>query len=566
MFEHPRSTGKPRPGNREGPDPRLTIRCLATRDPTAQSAPVSTLRAASAISVVTLISRILGLVRDTMMTHLLGTSWVMGAFTRAWSIPNLLRRLFGEGALSAALVPAFARARQRSDAEANGLLGGVTGALTLGLGVLTAIVVVICLVLPPEWVGLQPEGSGVSRAESGRLLLDLTLILFPYVIPICLAATYGGVQNALGQFALPAASPAVLNLLWIGGILAVFRFGITGEREISVFVAWTLLGGGLAQLALAVIPLWRRGFLPKLRLPRRGDASAAVFVAMAPTMLGLSVTQVSILISQNLAEYLTGPGSSTHIYLANRLLLFPHALTALAAATAVFPILSVLAAKGDHVGVRNKLDVAVHGTLILAFPAAVGLWTVSHELVSVAFVHGSYTDADARQTALATSYLVAGLPFLSVAQLYARALYAMSDTRTPAIASMVLLGVNQATNLLFVLGFGMGVEGLTLATTVCAILNAVWLRARLATLLPPGRPAARSILRILLATAGMAIAVIATHGMIAAEGRLARAMWHLALPIAIGMAVYTLLHVACGGRELVDLVRRRLKREPPRTP
>lgn len=521
---------------------------------------MSTLRAASAISVVTLVSRILGLVRDTMMTHLLGTSWAMGAFTRAWSIPNLLRRLFGEGALSAALVPAFARARTRSDAEARHVLAGVSGALGLGLLTLTVVVVALCLLLPADWVGLDPEAAGVPRAESGRLLLDLTLILFPYVVPICLAATYAGVQNALGQFALPAASPVLLNLLWIGGILAAGHLGASTGREVSLLVAVTLLLGGFAQLLLSVVPLWRRGFLPRPCLPRRGDASAAVFSAMAPTILGLSVTQLSILIGQNLAEYLTGPGSSTHVYLANRLLLFPHALTALAAATAVFPTLSLLAARGDLKGLRQKLDVAVHGTSILAFPAAFGLLALSEELVSIAFVHGHYTEADAEKTALATGYLVAGLPFLSVAQLYARALYALSDYRTPALASVVLLAVNVAADLLFVLGLGMGAEGLTLATSLCAALNAAWLRARLADLLPAGRKLWRPLLRIAVATAAMSAAVLWAARLVPAEGRLARAVWHLAMPIGLGIAVYAAVHVATGGRELVDLVRRRLRR------
>lgn len=526
---------------------------------------MSTLRAASAISLVTLVSRILGLVRDTMMTHLLGASWAMGAFTRAWAVPNLLRRLFGEGALSAALVPAFARARTRSDAEARQVLAGVSGALTLGLALLTVAVSVVCLLLPPASVGLDPEAAGVPREESGRLLLDLTLVLFPYVLPICLAATYAGVQNALGQFALPAASPVVLNLFWIAGILVAGRLGLHDGRSVTMFVSVTLLVGGFAQLALGVVPLRRLGFLPKPSLPRRGDASAAVFAAMAPTILGLSVTQLSILISQNLAEYLTGPGSSTHIYLANRLLLFPHALTALAAATAVFPTLSLLAARGDLAGVRQKLDVAVHGTLILAFPAAFGLWAVSDELVAIAFVHGSYSPADAHRTALATDYLVAGLPFLSVAQLYARALYALGDTRTPAIASVALLAVNLAANLLFVLGLGLGTEGLTLATSLCSLLNALWLRARLRSLLPPGRPARRAMARILAATAGMTVAVVWSSRLVSAESRFGRAVWHLLLPIAVGMGTYTLLHLACGGRELLDLVRRRLRRrDPPR--
>lgn len=519
---------------------------------------MSTLRAATAISLVTMISRILGLVRDTMMTHLLGASWAMGTFTLAWSVPNLLRRLFGEGALSAALVPAFMRALQKSDAEAKHLLGGVSGALTLGLGVLTVFVAGACLVVPPTALGLSGGGEA-SAHERGRLLLDLTFILFPYVIPICLAATYAGAQNALGQFTLPAAAPALMNLVWIAGIVAVGAYA-SGAREITIGLGCALLLGGLAQLVLCAVPLWRRGFLPKLRLPRRGDKSAAVFAAMAPTMLGLSVSQLSILISQTLAEYLTGPGSNTHIYLANRLLLFPHALTALAAATAVFPALSLLAAQGDRAGVRMKLDTIVHGTMILSVPAAVGMAAVSHDLVSVAFVHGKFTDTDAQRTALTTICLVAGLPFLSAAQLYARALYALGDYRTPALASVVLLVVTVALNLLCVLGLGLGTEGLTLASSVSALLNAAWLRARLAMLLPRGRPAGRRLGRIVAASAAMFVAVCLTRLLLHAESRATRALVHLALPIGVGVVAFAGAHWALGGRELSEIWQRRRRR------
>jgi putative peptidoglycan lipid II flippase len=226
----------------------------------------------------------------------------------------------------------------------------------------------------------------------------------------------------------------------------------------------------------------------------------------------------------------------------------------------VFPALSLLAAQGDTAGVRAKLDTIVHGTMLLSVPAAAGMWAVSEDLVTVAFVHGQYTAKDAKITASTTGWLVAGLPFLSAAQLYARALYALGDNRTPAVASVVLLFVTTALNLLCVLVFGLGPEGLTLASSVGNLLNALWLRARLRMLLPPGAPAGGRILRIAAATLGMVLAVSSTRSLVAAETRLGRSLWHLALPIAAGMAVYAVLHVASGGRELKDLWRRRARR------
>lgn len=521
------------------------------------------LRAASAISLVTLFSRIAGLVRDTMMTHLLGASWEMGTFTRAWAIPNLLRRLFGEGALSAAFVPAFTRALHEDPAKARRLLGGVTGALAAGLGVLTVVIVGLCLLMPPIWFKL-PSDDAVQGAVQGQLLLWLTAILFPYVIPVCVSAIYAGAQNALGQFALPAAAPLMLNAIWIGAIFATGCFPQLGTQGFTIFIAVALTIGGFAQLVLNLGPLRQRGHLAPMHIPERGDPAIGVLLATAPTLLGLSATQLSALASQWLAEYLVGPGSTTHVYLANRLLLFPHALTALAAATAVFPTLSLLAAKGEFTPMRQKLDVAVHATMLLAVPAAAGMWAVSEDLVSIAFVHGSYTAQDAVHTARATALLVAGLPFLSAAQLYARGLYALGDNRTPAIAAVALLFINLGLDFALVLGAGMGAEGLTLASSLCSLINAAWLRTVLYARLPSGLAALPRIGRIVAATAAMLTTVFAVQRSIDGTTRLSRAMLDLALPIGAGMVAYLATHIALGGRELPELWQRRKARRAAR--
>ncbi len=516
------------------------------------------MRAASAISLATLASRILGLVRDGMMTHLFGASWVMGIFTLAWMVPNLLRRLFGEGALSASLIPALARTQAEDPARARDLLAGVVGGLLAGLSALALVVALGCLVVPPGWLGFT-AGDGASAHDRGRLLLDLLLVLFPYCIPICLTAAYAGAQNVLGSFGLPAVAPAMLNLIWIGGLIGIGALDLHA-REATLVISGVLLVGGVAQLLLSVVPLWRQGFLARPRLPRRGDAAAAVFVAMTPTVLGLSLTQVNVLVDQALAEYLVGAGSNTHIYLANRLLLFPHALTALAVATAVFPSLSRLADEGDLAGLRRKIDLAVRGTILLAVPATAGIIAVGGDLVSIAFVHGEYTQADAEVTALTLTMLVAGLPFLSTAQLYARALYALGDTRSPALAAAALLVVNVSLNLVFVLGLGMGTEGLTLATSLASVGNAAWLRRKLTMRLPAGDASFVPLVRTLLATAGMFGVVWLARDTFVATGRTQRAFLHLAWPVGAGIAAFVLLHFAVGGRELADIVRRRFAR------
>ncbi|MHC4921624.1 MAG: lipid II flippase MurJ, partial [Planctomycetota bacterium] len=182
-----------------------------------------TIQRASAISLVTLGSRVLGLVRDALMFSMLRASWAAGAFWLAWMIPNLLRRLFGEGALSAAFVPAYAKALDRDGPKpARRLLASVSGLLLVSLGGVTAVAWLLCLIMPPSLIGTSSgadplAGGGATAQQHGELLLDLLAILFPYAIPICLVAVLAGALNCHGVFALPAAAPIVLNLFWIGG-------------------------------------------------------------------------------------------------------------------------------------------------------------------------------------------------------------------------------------------------------------------------------------------------------------------------------------------------------------
>ena len=209
------------------------------------------LRAATQVSAVTLCSRVLGLVRDVMMFRMLDFSWALGSFVLAWMIPNLLRRLFGEGALAASFIPAYAKARtEHGEAAAKKLLATVTGALLAVLIGVSAIVMLTAFFLPGEAVGSARDA--VSAATQGRLLLDLTIVLFPYAIPICLAAVLTGALNSHGTFALPAAAPVVLNVFWIAGLTYAWATGMQDPAEIVSLVAWLLLLAGI-RAAVAVV-------------------------------------------------------------------------------------------------------------------------------------------------------------------------------------------------------------------------------------------------------------------------------------------------------------------------
>lgn len=511
---------------------------------------MSLVRAAGSISVLTLASRVLGLVRDVMMVHVLGTSWAYGTFILAWLVPNMLRRLFGEGALSAAFVPVYTRALRRGSPEqARGVLASVTGALIAGLGVASAVVVAVVVIAPDDLLWAR-------EPRSAPLLRDLLVILFPYVVPICLVAIYSGALNALGSFAPGAASPIVLNVVWIGGLLAAAELGIDDEAGLCRLLALCLLAGGAVQLGLIVWPLRRRDGLARPRWPRADDGSREVFRRLAPTIVGMSLVQLNLLVDQGLAYYLLGEGESSHVYLANRLLLFPHALIALPLATAVFPTLAAYASSDDLRAMRRSLGRASALTLFLAIPATFGLFVVQAPFLEAALVHGEYTAEDAAMTGWTTIALVAGLPGLGLAQLYARALYALGDTRSPARIAGWLVLINLALNLVFILVLGLGVAGLTAATSCCTYVNALALRQRLAQLAPSSEPLPwRSALRTLAASVVMMLAVDALIGLAAPQSRLGIAVYAILIPSAAGALVYALLQIVLGSPEVRELRR-----------
>ncbi|MFN9332816.1 MAG: murein biosynthesis integral membrane protein MurJ [Planctomycetota bacterium] len=518
-------------------------------------------RAAGSISFFTLLSRIAGLVRDSLMVQVLGAGWVQGTFLLAWTLPNLMRRLLGEGALSASLVPAYARARRDDPAVARTLLAQVVGAVVAILTPLCAIVAVASLLVPAEWLP-APDDGGVPAM---RLLLSLNAILFAYALPVCLTAVYAGALNTLGHFALPAAVPIVLNLFWIAALLVAKPLGFTVDVDVAHFAAWWLTVGGFLQLVLVVWPLWRRGELlrPPLGWPAKGTPARAVFVAMLPTVLGMSLNQISSLLDQLMAYYLVSPGAVTYVYLANRLLLFPHALTAMSVAVAVFPKLAHEAHDVDRTQMRRTLDLAAAATILVTVPAAVGLIVLGEDVVRVLFVRGKFGEADVGPTVWTTGCLVAGLPFLGLAQLYARAYYAIGDMKTPARLAAWLVLLNVALNAVLVTTTSLGTAALTLSSSLSALANAAFLAWGLRAHAPAAHDLGKAWLRTLLATAAMAAALPLCQFAAPDGSRMSKAMLDVAVPIVAGVVVYLAAHAAMRSPELTAVLARARKRGTP---
>jgi putative peptidoglycan lipid II flippase len=512
-------------------------------------------RAAGSISFFTLLSRILGLWRDRLMAQTLGPGHVQDMFLLAWALPNLMRRLLGEGALSASFVPAYGRLRRSDPAAARELLAQVAGAVVTLLAPLCALVAVASLLVPAEWLPAPSQGG----VPAMRLLLALNAILFSYALPVCLTAVYAGAANTLGHFALPAAVPIVLNAFWIAALLVAKPLGFTVDVEIANFAAWTLTVGGFLQLLLVLAPLWRNGEAapPKLGLPAGGTAAAAVFVTMGPTMLGMSLNQVSSLIDQGMALYLVGEGGVTFIYYANRLLLFPHALTAMAVAVAVFPRLAHEAGDADRTRMRSTLDVAAAATILVTLPAAAGMIVLGDDIVRVLFQGGEFTESDVLPTVLTTSCLVGGLPMIGLAQLYARAFYAVGDVRTPARLAVWLMLTNVGLNLVLVTTTSLGTAALTLSSSLSATLNAFLLARAFRHHAAPAPGLAGAWLRSVVATGAMCVTLPFVRFAAPDAGLAARAFGNVLAPIVLGIAVCFVAHVLLRSPELRALRRRR---------
>jgi len=419
------------------------------------------------------------------------------------------------------------------------------------------VAVALCLLLPSGTLGLTTDEPGVPDVAADVLFFELSAVLLPYLVPICLVALLAGALNSHGVFALPAFGPVVLNVFWIGGLLLAVAMGITAPADVGRFVTWFLLAAGCVQFVVLAGALRRRNALPRpdFAIPRAGDPARAVFTGMLPAILGLSVTQLNTLVDQSMAVGLVAPGANNYVYLANRLLLFPHALTSMAMAVAVFPRLSRLAGSGRHDEFHDELDRILAFSVFLSVPASAGLVLVGPDLVPLLFEHGAFTAADSRETWLATALLVAGLPALGVAQLYARGIYALGDVKTPARIAGYLVIANLGLNLLFVSVAGLGAAGLTLATAVSATLNALALGIvihRRTGASAPRTRGRRGLARGAAAAGAMAAGVWGVRALLppAASGAdTGERAWRVAATIVPAVLAYGVAHLAMDSPE-----------------
>lgn len=452
-------------------------------------------RSAGVFGLATITSRILGLVRDQVITYYFGAGNAADAFRVAGRIPNLVRDLFAEGAMSAAFVPTFTRQLT---------LHGRDRAWTLASSVINALVLVTGLLVLAGIVFAEPlvrTFAAEFSAVPGKLELTvhLTRIMLPFLTLVAVAAALMGMLNSLGHFFIPALSPAIFNVAVV--IISVAFIPLApslGVAPITMVAIGTLIGG-LGQLAIQWPPLRREGFRYRPIIAVRDEGLHRVLLLMGPGTLGMAATQINVLVNTVLATG-EGTGAVTFLDLAFRLMYLPIGLFGVSIATAATPAISRLVAEGDFGRIRSTLAGALSLMLLLNVPATLGLMVLARPIVAVIFEHGQFTAADTAATAAALQFYAVGLVGYSIVRIVTPTFYALQKSRIPVMVSAGSVIVNVALNVWLV--SVMGYRGLALGTSMTALLNAtvqLWLMRRELHGLEGAR-IARSLVRVAIAS------------------------------------------------------------------
>ncbi len=419
------------------------------------------LKALATISGMTLLSRILGFVRDTVIARAFGAGIYSDAFFVAFKLPNLLRRLFAEGAFSQAFVPILAEYKTRRGAEeTRDLIDHVSGLLLLALVVITALGILAA----PALVYVSAPGFAASP-QKFDVTVQLLRLTFPYILLISLVALAGGILNTWSKFSVPAFTPVLLNLSFIA--CALWLTPYFDPPVLALGIAVVL--GGILQLAFQVPHLAKLGLVPRFRLNFRHEGARRILKLMGPAVFGVSISQISLLINTIFASFLV-TGSVSWLYYADRLMEFPTGMLGVALGTILLP--SLARHHADDAGERYSelLDWGLRLTLLLALPAAVGLAMLAEPLIATLFYYGKFTAHDLAMTQQALVAYSLGLLGLIMVKVLAPGFYARQNIRTPVKIALVTLVATQLMNLAFIIPLRH--TGLALSIGLGACLNA----------------------------------------------------------------------------------------------
>ncbi len=534
----------------------------AARPPALTRADKLNTRAAGVVGLAVLCSRVLGLAREQIFAALFGGGRVMDAFTIAFRIPNLLRDLFAEGALSTAFVTVFTRTATLEDAGAEWRLANKVATLTI---VTLSAITLLGILAAPWLVALLAPGFDPAKAA---LTVTLTRIMWPFILLVSLAALVMGMLNARNVFGIPAMASSFFNL---GSIVAGVLLGYWldphfGPLAIVGLAAGTLIGGGL-QLLVQLPALHREGYRFRPDVRWRDPGVRAILRLMGPSVIAASTTQVNVLVNSVFASEL-GDGPTFWLTVAFRLMQLPLGIFGVALGTVALPLLARMAATGNTTAFRSELARGMRLAFLMTIPASVGLIVLAGPIISVLYQHGRFGAYETGQSAGALRFYALGLCGYAALKVLVNAFYALDRRKTPMVVSFIAVALNLALNWIFTRELGWGHRGLAFSTACVASSNFVILyflmRAHL------GRLESRLMLALLVK---VALASVALFAVCWAGAHLLLADWavqpfwpkcaSLLLVIGAAAAAFFACASALGITEVQDIsaaLRRRLRR------
>jgi len=435
----------------------------APQQPSAQPPRKGLLRSSAITSSMTFVSRILGLVRDVVLARVFGPGDGADAFFMAFKIPNFLRRLFAEGAFNQAFVPVLSEYRsQRSLAQVQELINVVSGYLGGVLLIITALVVVAAPVVA------YPIAYGfTSDPVKFQLFVDMLRITFPYLFLISMTAFAGAILNSYDRFAIPALTPALLNLSLIASALLLSPY----FHQPEIALAWGVMIAGISQLLFQLPFLVRMQLMPKPSLQRGHEGVSRILRLMIPALFGVSVSQINLLLDTMIASLLVS-GSVSWLYFSERLMDLPLGIFAVAIATVVLPSLSRKHAERSKEEFAALMDWALRLILIIAIPASLALVLLAEPMIITLFQNDNFNVNDVVQVTASLKAYTLGLVAFMAIKIFAPGYYARQDTRTPVRIGIIAMVANMAMNILLVFVLDLAHAGLALATSLSAFLNA----------------------------------------------------------------------------------------------
>jgi len=533
----------------------------------------SVVRSAGVVSVAVFMSRITGLLRESVMARLFGAGLIYDAFMLGFRIPNLTRDLFAEGALSSAFVPTFTEyLSKRSKEEAARLANLVATALIIVVGAVCAA----GMIFAPTLVHLLAPGFAAVPGKF-ELAVNMTRIMFPFLLLVALAAQAMGVLNACNKFGVPAMASTFFNIgsVGFGVVLGIWLGPLLHLSRIEGMAIGVVLGGAL-QLIWQLPALHRLGFRYRPALDWSDPGLRRILKLMVPAILGNAAVQINVMVNTNFASSINDPlrgldGPVSWLSYAFRFMQLPLGLFGVAMASATLPSIARSAARGDMDEFRRTLSHSLGTVFLLTVPSSVGLIVLGKSIIGAIYQGGRFQLYDTQQTAVALSYYAIGLVGYAALKVLSPAFYALNDARTPMLVSLGSIVVNYAAASTMIRLAGLGHAGLALSTSAVALFGFVFLFAVLRKRIDGvyGRNLAAQIGKITLASAMMGAAIFATsRGMemwlgVSQMARLA----DLAVSMPIGLAVY---YAACRMLGLSDIdaairsftgpIERRLKR------